>query len=96
LLEAKYDFIVCCEVIEHFHNPRKEFLLLRKLLFPKGKLYCATNLYTNEIDFSQWYYKNDFTHTFFYATETIEWIKKKLSFSSATIDNRLITFSHGL
>ena len=36
LLEQKYDYIACCEVIEHFYNPKKEFVLLRKLLRPNS------------------------------------------------------------
>jgi hypothetical protein len=29
LLNQKYDYIACCEVVEHFHNPAKEFKLLQ-------------------------------------------------------------------
>ena len=32
LLESQYHYIVACEVIEHFHNPKKEFRLLKNLL----------------------------------------------------------------
>jgi len=32
LLQKKYDYIVCCEVIEHFYDPDKEFQLLKSLL----------------------------------------------------------------
>ncbi len=44
LLTKTYDYIVCCEVIEHFHQPKVEFELLSKLLKPKGKLYCFTDI----------------------------------------------------
>ena len=44
VLSKKYDFIICCEVIEHFHQPFKEFELMRKLLKHKGSLYCMTQL----------------------------------------------------
>ena len=30
LLNCKYDYIACCEVIEHFHNPAREFALLQE------------------------------------------------------------------
>lgn len=89
-LKLTYDYIACCEVIEHFHNPEKEFGLLRSLLTPNGALYCMTALYNDEIDFENWYYKNDPTHVFFYHRKTVEWIKKQFSFSEAVIHDRLI------
>jgi hypothetical protein len=93
LLKTQYDFIACCEVMEHFYNPYKEFKLLKELLHPKGKLYCMTDLYDESIDFHKWYYKNDQTHVFIYHERSIEWIKEEFSFSDATINGRLITFS---
>ncbi|WP_050855571.1 methyltransferase domain-containing protein [Gillisia limnaea] len=32
VFEETYDFIICCEVMEHFHNPFEEFNRLFKLL----------------------------------------------------------------
>ena len=93
-LQLKYDYIVCCEVIEHFHSPSKEFELLKNLLKPKGHLYCMTHLYTKEIDFNNWYYKNDITHVFIYQRETLVKIKDRYKFSSLTIEDRLMTFKN--
>ena len=93
LLERKYNFIVCCEVMEHFHHPKKEFRRLKDLLLPGGKLYCMTHLYTPDIDFSSWYYKNDPTHVFIYQKKTLEYIVRKMGFSSVILDKRLIIFS---
>lgn len=92
-LQQSYDFIVCCEVMEHFHHPHEDFLLLKKLLKPKGKLYCMTEIYSEAIDFKTWYYKNDETHVVFYSKKTINWIQQTFNFSEAKIDGRLITFS---
>ena len=93
-LQLKYDYIVCCEVIEHFHSPSKEFELLKNLLKPNGHLYCMTHLYDNKIDFDNWYYKNDKTHVFIYQRETLVKIKDLYKFSSLTIEDRLITFKN--
>ncbi|GHA25835.1 methyltransferase [Salinimicrobium marinum] len=93
LLERKYNFIVCCEVMEHFHHPEKEFKRLKDLLLPGGKLYCMTHLYAREIDFPGWYYKNDPTHVFIYQKETLDYIVQKLGFSGVEINKRLIIFS---
>ncbi|MFP5471753.1 MAG: class I SAM-dependent methyltransferase, partial [Bacteroidia bacterium] len=94
LLEQHYDYITCCEVIEHFHHPKKEFALLKNLLKQKGKLYCMTHIYSPDINFETWYYKNDPTHVFIYQNKTFEWIKNEFGFSDIKIHNRLITFSN--
>lgn len=91
LLEKKYDYVVCCEVIEHFYNPRMEFSLLSRLLNPGGWLYCMTHVYSPEIPFADWYYKNDPTHVFIYQKETMEWISK-FRFSELSIKGRLVKF----
>jgi SAM-dependent methyltransferase len=92
LLNSAYDYIACCEVIEHFHDPHKEFSLLKNLLNPGGRLYCMTEIYNSGIDFMKWYYKNDPTHVIFYRRETLEWIQQNFNFSKMTIQNRLIMF----
>ena len=93
LLTKKYDYIVSCEVIEHFYHPHKEFALLKKLLKPNGKLYCMTHIYDDRIDFHTWYYKNDPTHVFIYQAQTFDWLRKEFGFSDISINNRLIIFS---
>jgi len=93
LLKKKYNYIACCEVIEHFHYPKKEFILLKSLLKKDAKLYCMTDIYNENIDFHKWYYKNDLTHVFIYHKKTIEWIRDNIGFNDVVIDNRLIVFS---
>ena len=92
LLTQKYDYIVCCEVMEHFHNPDKEILQLRAMLNPDGALICMTHLYDDTIEFRNWYYKNDPTHVFIYRKPTINYITKKFNFSSSKIDGRRVVF----
>ncbi|PKM77402.1 MAG: methyltransferase [Firmicutes bacterium HGW-Firmicutes-15] len=90
VLRLKYDYIACCEVIEHFNDPLKDFLLLQSLLKPGGVLYCMTELYSDQVDFKNWHYKNDPTHVFFYHKDAFEWIKGNLHFHKLHISNRLI------
>ncbi len=94
LLEKRYDYIVCCEVMEHFYNPAKEFGLLKSLLLPNGTLYCKTKLYNPTINFTTWWYKNDPTHVFFYSNNTLLWIKNQYKFESVTINDAIITFKN--
>lgn len=92
VLNQKYDFISCCEVIEHFYNPSKEFNTLSNILKDNGSLFIMTDIYNPEINFDKWYYKNDPTHVFFYQERTFETIAEKFNFSDFKIENRLIEF----
>lgn len=88
-----YDFITCCEVMEHFQHPKKEFDLLDGILKPEGSLICMTSLYSEEIDFENWYYKNDPTHVFLYRRETLAYIARNWDFSHLKIEHPLVVFS---
>lgn len=92
-IDSTYDYIACCEVIEHFHKPLKEFQLLKSLLKTNGKLFCMTHLYDDTTNFDKWYYKDDETHVIFYHKKTCDWIASNLNFSDVTVENRLISFS---
>ena len=94
LLNQTYDYIVSCEVVEHFYNPLKEFTLLKSLLKENGTLFIKTNLYEDGIEFNKWYYKNDPTHVFFYHPNTFKWIENYFKFSKLTISNRLVTINN--
>ncbi|WP_373520733.1 class I SAM-dependent methyltransferase [Aquiflexum sp.] len=84
-LQIQYDFVISCEVIEHFYTPCKEFEVLKKLLKPNGKLICMTLLYKEDLDFENWYYKNDPTHVFFYSEKTVDFITDKFNFKSSEV-----------
>lgn len=94
LLETKYDYIACSEVVEHFKNPRIEFFLLKTLLKPGGKIYIMTDFYKENIDFKSWYYRKDPTHVFIYTPTTFEYIKKKFKFSNLEISGRLVVINN--
>ncbi|SDR96082.1 class I SAM-dependent methyltransferase [Gramella sp. MAR_2010_147] len=93
VLDTTFDFIICCEVIEHFQNPYKEFELLYSILKPGGKLYCKTGIWSDTIDFQNWHYKDDKTHVIFYSIESLEWIRKNLNFSSLEIQDKFFIFT---
>lgn len=90
LLHTHFDFVICCEVIEHFHAPRYEFQRLRELLRDGGKLYIKTSLFDAQtMPFGEWYYKNDFTHVFFYSRPTLEFIAAQYGFSEIYIKGNM-------
>lgn len=94
--KRQYDFIICCEVMEHFHHPKWEFNHLRRLLKDGGKLYCKTKMISNDMNadtFKVWHYKNDPTHVFFYSPSALKHIAVKEEFRSVSFDDKLIIFS---
>lgn len=93
LLKKTYNYITSCEVVEHFHNPLKEFKLLKSLLNPNGKLYIMTWLYSEGINFHNWNYKDDHTHIFIYHKNSFEWIKENVGYKDVQFHERLIVFS---
>lgn len=90
LLKEKYDYIISCEVIEHFHHPAEEFKMLKSMLNSRGELILKTDILKPEVNFEKWYYKNDSTHVFFYSEDTFKYIMKKYDFCELIIDDRLI------
>lgn len=88
VLTEKYDYIVSCEVIEHFYKPQKEFALLRKMLNPQGQLICMTSLYHPGINFSSWRYRKDPTHVIIYQQATVEYIAAAFDFKSVEVSKK--------
>ncbi len=78
--DAQYDFIVSCEVVEHFHKASEEFLKLKRLLKKGAPLVMKTQPYESGTDFPSWFYRRDPTHVVFYRPTTFEWIKENFAF----------------
>ncbi|MDN6279539.1 MAG: class I SAM-dependent methyltransferase [Psychroflexus sp.] len=95
VFKEKYDFIMCCEVMEHFYQPQVEFKKLRQLLKPGGQLLCKTRLFLaheNQTDFEKWHYKDDKTHVFFYGEKSLAYIKDQMGFKTLDFNKKLIQF----
>ena len=84
-LNRTYDFVVACEVVEHFYEPLVSWSKMVYCLGAKSPLFIKTFLCTESIDFSQWSYRKDPTHVCFYSPVTIHWLQKYFGFSSVTI-----------
>ena len=74
VLERRYDFITCTEVVEHFHRPATEFTRLGRMLAPGGVLAVMTCFQTDDNRFANWHYRRDPTHVVFYRQATFEWL----------------------
>jgi SAM-dependent methyltransferase len=87
LKQSSYDFITCCEVVEHFKAPEQEFENLAGMLRPSGKLIISTH--TPPDFFEDWWYQRDPTHIVFYSDLTFGWIAHKWGFDLAKLDRNL-------
>jgi len=74
MLEQRYDFITCTEVVEHLFEPAKVFAQFDRLLKPGGLLGVMTCFQTDDDRFDNWHYRRDPTHVVFYREATFEWL----------------------
>jgi SAM-dependent methyltransferase len=70
-LARTYDFILCVEVVEHFHRPADEFDRLGAILNPGGILAIMTCFQDDDDAFARWHYRRDPTHVAFYREQTL-------------------------
>jgi SAM-dependent methyltransferase len=72
-LQQRYDVVTCTEVVEHFHQPQREFARFNTLVKPGGLLAVMTGMLDDQIDFARWHYRRDPTHVCFYRQATFAW-----------------------
>ncbi len=77
VFQKVYDFICATEVVEHLHDPKREFAALFKMLKRGGWLGIMTKLVKNEHAFRQWHYIRDMTHICFYSRRTFEYLSHR-------------------
>jgi ribosomal protein S27AE len=74
VLQQRYDFVTCTEVLEHFRRPAKEWRLLLSLVKPGGWLGIMTRLLEDPGAFGTWYYKEEDTHVCFFSHATFHYL----------------------
>lgn len=80
VLDFTYDVIICNEVLEHLHSPRKTLNDVVKLLKPKGRLIVSTGLRPQTLsEFTSWWYHRDPSHVVFYSEKTFSYLAHKLN-----------------
>lgn len=93
VLNKTYDFIVCTETVEHFHNPSKEFYKFDRMLKPNGFIGIMTSFTDNVKSFGDWYYRRDPTHVCFYNSHTMNWIANKMNWKVDFMEDNIVIFS---
>jgi SAM-dependent methyltransferase len=74
VLNTKYDFVVCSEVLEHVHQPLVLLQRFASLVTPGGMVAVMTGFADQARPFGEWRYARDPTHVCFYSTPTMHWI----------------------
>ena len=95
VLERRYDFICCTEVVEHFHRPATEFERLDKLLKPGGWLGIMTRFQTDDDRFANWHYRRDPTHVVFYRQDTFAWLGGQFGWEMECIPPQVVLARKG-
>ncbi|MCK0154696.1 class I SAM-dependent methyltransferase [Alcanivorax sp. S6407] len=76
-LEPQYDFVTCTEVIEHLHQPAKEWQWFSEHVKPGGWLGIMTRWLIDDDAFARWHYRRDPTHVCFWQPATFQWLARK-------------------
>jgi hypothetical protein len=76
LLSRPFDYVLCCETAEHFHQPFEEFKFMTELLAPGGFLALMTTLRHPDSSIASWHYAQDETHVALYSERTMYWIAR--------------------
>lgn len=72
--QRAFSLILLCEVLEHIHDPLKEFRRLGAVAADGAVLSLKTQFLPslNPHDFKGWWYKEDTTHIRFYSPESLK------------------------
>ena len=92
VFEKQYDFITASEVVEHLRQPMVELNRLISLLKSNGVFAIMTQILTPQVDFSQWYYKNDPSHIGFFSEKALKYLAKKWKVELNLISERVVIF----
>lgn len=93
--DRAYDFISCTETAEHFHDPRREFDLVDRLLRPGAWLGVMTQMLDDWSTFPGWYYPRDPTHVCFYSQKTMRWLGERLGWEVRFPMKNVVVFRKG-
>jgi hypothetical protein len=92
VLQDRYDFVTCTEVLEHFYTPAKEWRLLLSLVKPGGRLGIMTRLLEDPAAFGTWYYKEEETHVCFYSRTTFRYLAARDGLEVEFVGDDVILF----
>lgn len=90
VLERRYDFVTCTEVLEHLHWPGREWQRFAALVRPGGWLGLMTRWLTDDDRFPRWHYRRDPTHVCFWKPETFHWLARRDGWQPVWLSNPVV------
>lgn len=90
LLDTRYDFATCTEVLEHMHAPARDLSRIDAALRPGGWLGLMTELRPPLADFPRWHYHRDPTHVGFHSQDSLRWIAARFGWRVESVGRRVI------
>lgn len=90
VLQRTYDFCVCTEAVEHFHQPGVEFAGLASLVREGGYMGIMTRMLMPSVDFKEWWYRKDPTHVGFFRPETFCWIAERYGWQIEELTDQIM------
>ena len=90
VFDKQYDFITASEVVEHLSQPLVELSRLMGLIKCDGVLAIMTQILTPQIDFEQWYYKNDPSHIGFFSEKSLNYLAQKWQAELYVISEKVV------
>lgn len=89
--KQSWRFITCTEVLEHLFEPGSVIADLDRTLAGPGSLIAVmTQLFSEEIDFKDWWYRKDPTHVCFYSRRSFNWIAGNFEYETVYPDKNVI------
>lgn len=89
LLDTRYDFVTCTEVLEHMHDPLRDLTRIDALLKPGGWLGLMTELRPPMADFARWHYHRDPTHVGFHSEASLRWLAARFGWQVESAGRRV-------
>ncbi len=89
-LEGHYDFVTCTEVIEHLHQPAREWDWFARHVKSGGWLGIMTRWLTDDDSFARWHYRRDPTHVCFWQPATFEWLAREQGWTLELVGNPVV------
>ena len=87
-LQASYDVIVACEVIEHIAEPGRALAAMRELLEPGGILAVRSSLHPDSWEaFFRFWYIRDRTHVSYFSEQTVRFAAEHFGFTVVELDD---------
>ncbi|MCL1079379.1 class I SAM-dependent methyltransferase [Parashewanella spongiae] len=90
MLKQKYDVIINYRVLEHFANPKRDWLLQSRLLKQGGWVIVETQLLNDPAAFNSWHFINDATRISFYQAQTLNYLAELCELSEVFNNGTLI------